>query len=232
MDRLLIITGGSRGIGLATIRAFVSDGYRAINLSRSPTDLDLATQCKVDLSDTDWPRQVGGDLLDLVGTPDRIVLIHNAALLLKDSLQDAPEFARVMQVNLIAAQQLNQLMLPRMKPGSSILYLGSTLSKTAVANTLTYSTSKHAVLGLMRATCQDLIGQSIHTPSICPGFTDTGMLRDHIGQDEEIMKILGEANAFGRLVNPEERANCLKFCAENPAINGAEIDANLGQIEH
>lgn len=232
MDKLLIITGGSRGIGLATIRTFVEDGYRAINLSRSPTDQAMATQYDVDLSDPNWPQQARGGLLDLVATPDLIVLIHNAALLLKDNLENAPEFARVMQINLIAAQQLNQLVLPVMKPGSSILYVGSTLSKKAVANTLTYSTSKHAVLGLMRATCQDLVGQNIHTASVCPGFTDTEMLRDHIGQDEEVIKMLGEANAFGRLVDPGEIASCLKFCAENPAINGTVIDAHLGQIEH
>lgn len=232
MDKALVITGGSRGIGLATIQAFVADGYRAINISRSPTDLTLATQINADLSETNWIEGAREQLLQSLGKPDQITLIHNAALLLKDSINSAADFARVLQINLIAAQQLNELLLPKMNSGSSILYVGSTLSKKAVANTLSYSTSKHAVLGLMRATCQDLIGTGIHTASVCPGFTDTEMLREHIGQDEEILKALGKANAFDRLVNPKEIAGCLKFCADNPAINGTSIDANLGQVEH
>lgn len=232
MDKVLVITGGSRGIGLATIKLFVDDGYRAINISRSPTNLELATQIKADLSDPNWIEKTQIQLLQSLAAPDQITLIHNAALLLKDNINSAADFSRVMQINLIAAQQLNELLLPKMNSGSSILYVGSTLSKKAVANTLSYSTSKHAVLGLMRATCQDLIGSGIHTASVCPGFTDTEMLREHIGQDEEILEALGEANAFGRLVSPKEIASCLKFCSDSPAINGASIDAHLGQIEH
>ena len=232
MDKVLIITGGSRGIGLATIQTFVAEGYRAINISRSPTNLDLATQINADLSETSWIEGIREQLLQSLGEPDQITLIHNAALLLKDNINSAADFSQVMQINLIAAQQLNELLLPKMNSGSSILYVGSTLSKKAVANTLSYSTSKHAVLGLMRSTCQDLIGSGIHTASVCPGFTDTEMLREHIGQDEEVMKMLGEANAFSRLVDPKEIARCLKFCSDNPAINGTSIDANLGQVEH
>lgn len=232
MDKLLVITGGSRGIGLAAIELFAEKGYRVINLSRSSTNTDLASQINVDLSNSNWLSNIHQDFIKAVGVPDQITLVHNAALLLKDSSKKVEDFTKVLQINVIAAQQLNEVLIPLMKTGSSILYVGSTLSTKAVANTLTYSTSKHAVLGLMRASCQDLVGTGIHTACVCPGFTDTEMLREHIGQDKEVMKILAEANAYGRLVKPTEIADCLKFCAETAAINGTILNAHLGQIEH
>jgi 3-oxoacyl-[acyl-carrier protein] reductase len=68
-----------------------------------------------------------------------------------------------------------------MGPGSSVLYVGSTLSEKAVPGSFSYVVSKHAQLGMMRATCQDLMGTGIHTAMVCPGFTDTEMLRNHLG---------------------------------------------------
>lgn len=233
MDKLLVLTGGSRGIGAATLARFRNEGWRCINLSRSDCDPVMASQLSCDFSEPEWPVNHSDALLEMVGQPDRICLVHNAALLLKDNVRDAAyDLARVMQINLIAPQQLNEILLPRMQPGSAILYVGSTLSEKAVANTLSYSASKHALLGLMRATCQDLAGSGIHTACICPGFTDTEMLRDHVGRDEAILNALGAGDAFGRLVQPEEIAETLLFAANSPAINGATLHANLGQIEH
>ena len=118
-----------------------------------------------------------------------------------------------------------------MQSGSSIIYVGSTLSEKAVANSFSYVTSKHAIIGSMRATCQDLAGTNIHTACVCPGFTDTDMLRTHVGESEDILTAIAEGVTFQRLLKPEEIAKTLYFCATNPAINGSVIHANLGQIE-
>lgn len=232
MSKTMVITGASRGIGLASVELFAKAGYRVINLSRNPTNPEWAQQIYTDMSHPEWIEEIRETLLDAVGDSQQISLIHNAALLLKDNIQQVDDFAKVMQVNLMAVQQLNEVLLPEMKAGSSILYIGSTLSHKAVANTLSYASSKHAILGLMRATCQDLFNTGIHTACVCPGFTDTEMLRNHIGEDEEVIKLLGSGNAFGRLVQPAEIARCLMFCAENPVINGSTLDANLGQLEN
>ena len=136
-----------------------------------------------------------------------------------------------MDINLIAPHTLNQLVIPFMHTGSSIIYIGSTLSEKAVANTYSYVVSKHAMIGMMRATCQDLAGSGIHTACVCPGFTDTEMLREHVGKDQEVLSSIAAMSTFGRLVSPIEVATTIKFAAENPVINGAVIHANLGQIE-
>ncbi|HEB28543.1 MAG TPA: SDR family oxidoreductase [Porticoccus sp.] len=237
MNKVLVITGGSRGIGLATAKQFSGEGYQVINLSRQQPALDgisHLTHLSIDLADINWPNAHSKTLIDLVKSADQITLIHNAAFLAKDSISDvqAPSFQQVMQLNVIAASQLNQILLPSMKVGSSIIYVSSTLGEKAVANTCSYVSSKHAQIGLMKATCQDLMGQGIHTAAVCPGFTDTEMLREHVGHDEQVLEHFSGLSSFKRLLQPEEIANTLWFCANNPAINGAVIHANLGQLEN
>ena len=90
----------------------------------------------------------------------------------------------------------------------------------------------HAQLGMMRATCQDLMGRGIHTALICPGFTDTSMLRQHVGHDDTVLDNLGEMNSFGRLVAPSEIADLILWAHDHPVINGSVMHGNLGQVEH
>ena len=234
MKKLLLITGGSKGIGAATIAKFLDQGYAVANISRSPSTVGGVTQITADISNPAWLEQCGAELVDLVEPFDQITLVHSAALLRKDSVKDIgqADFAHVMQTNVLAAAQLNGLLIPKLKPGSAIIFVGSTLSEKAVANSCSYVTSKHATIGLMRATCQDLMGTGIHTACVCPGFTDTEMLQTHLGHDAEIIQSIASGNSFGRLILSEEIADTIYFCASQPVINGSVIHANLGQIEH
>ena len=211
----------------------LEDGWRVINISRHPIALDGAVQLGIDLSDPAWEASRAEELLAAVADSHRVALVHNAGLLGKDSVPtlDAANLARALQVNVIAPQQLNRLLLPRMHAGSSIVYVGSTLGEKAVAGACSYVVSKHALIGLMRSTCQDLAGRGIHTACVCPGFTDTEMLRAHVGADQSVLQSLAGSMTFGRLIAPEEVAETIRFCALNPVINGSVIHANLGQVE-
>lgn len=229
----LVITGASRGIGLATARRFSEEGWRVVNISRNAIPLPGAVQLHMDLSDAAWEGAHSRPLLEAVSGSERIALVHNAGLLGKDSVPtlDAAQLARALQVNVIAPQQLNRLLLPHMHAGSSIVYVGSTLGEKAVAGACSYVISKHALIGLMRSTCQDLAGRGVHTACVCPGFTDTEMLRAHVGADESVLGSLAGSMTFGRLIAPEEVAETIRFCVLNPVINGSVIHANLGQVE-
>lgn len=234
MNKVLVITGASKGIGRATASLFLEKGYTVINLSRSKPDLTGITHITTDLADAQWISRQGAEIVKAVNGADIIVLIHNAAMMAKDTIETAsPQIMQqVFQLNVIAAAQLNQLLLPHMKAGSSILYVASTLAEKAVPGTCSYVSSKHAQLGLMRSTCQDLFGRQIHTAAICPGLTDTEMLRQHCNHDENTLKNMAAISSYNRLVKPEEIAYTLFFCAQNPAINGATLHANLGQREN
>eukprot|EP00811_Abedinium_folium_P010438 NODE_19656_length_833_cov_3.873938.p1 GENE.NODE_19656_length_833_cov_3.873938~~NODE_19656_length_833_cov_3.873938.p1 ORF type:complete len:161 (-),score=63.64 NODE_19656_length_833_cov_3.873938:351-800(-) len=146
----------------------------------------------------------------------------------------------------MAPAVLTQALLPYMAPGSSVIYIGSTLCEQAVPGRLSYVTSKHALVGLMRATVQDLFGTGIHTACICPGFTDTPMLQsalrgtDAEGEQEEDARQVEERRrarqksiegmvSFGRLVRPDEIAAMIGTVSVSPAVNGTVMHLNLGQ---
>lgn len=242
MSKLLIITGASKGIGLATAKLFQAKGYHVINVSRTDCPLSGVTNLNIDLADTRWRDRHAASILNAVDVAEKegfsadqghIVLIHNAAMMTKDTVEniDGDVLRTVLQLNVVAPAELNTLLLPRMAQGSSILYISSTLGRKAVANTHAYVVSKHAAIGQMRATCQDLAGSMIHTAAVCPGFTKTEMLSEHLGANPEIYQQITAGIAHRRLAQPSEIADTLYFCADNPVINGAILDANLGQIE-
>jgi NAD(P)-dependent dehydrogenase (short-subunit alcohol dehydrogenase family) len=64
---------------------------------------------------------------------------------------------------------------------------------------------------------------------VCPGFTDTEMLRAHINHDEDILTAIACRNGFNRLIRPDEIAEIAYQTALNPVLNGSLIHANLGQ---
>lgn len=230
-----VITGASRGIGQAAAARFRQEGWSVMNVSRRPCPVPGVVNLGLDLSAPGWEAQATQALRDGPGASGggRVCLIHNAALYEHDDALalTAEHFRRVLEVNVVVPAVLNRLVRPYLSAGSSILYVGSTLSEKAVRGNATYVTSKHALVGLMRATCQDLVGTGIHTACVCPGFTDTEMLREHVGNDAAILQAIAGKTTFGRLITPEEIAGVLWFCAGSPVLNGAVIHSHLGQIE-
>jgi 3-oxoacyl-[acyl-carrier protein] reductase len=230
--KTLIITGASKGIGFQVAKMAAEKSYRVINISRSDAAHASIENHNIDLAAPDAANKFAL-LVEELQIDGHITLIHNAAELKSDSAANTAtaDFRHTLELNVVAPHILNQILIPKMTQGSGIIYVGSTLSEKAVANTYSYVVSKHALIGMMRSTCQDLANTGIHTACVCPGFTDTEMLRAHVGEDAEIIESLSSLSTFGRLVTPEEIANTIVFAAENPVINGAVIHANLGQVE-
>lgn len=226
-----VVTGASAGIGRHTAQRFVDEGYRVVNLSRRPCPVDAVDHIPCDLSVPGFLETVGARLRPALADAEQIVLVHNASRLVNDSAAQTPSesLRATLEINLVAPNTLNRFAIPFMKPGSSILYVGSTLGEKAVPNSFSYALSKHGLIGMMRATCQDLAGQGIHTVCICPGFTDTEMLRTHV--PAEAMDAVRGMSAYNRLIDPDEIAETLFWASRNPVINGAVVHANLGQVE-
>lgn len=229
----LVITGASSGIGRAIATRFLLDGWGVVNLSRRPSAEHGVDNLACDLERPDALDAVAETLTSRLAGADRICLVHNASRMCADRI-DALESAAlraVLELNIVAPSRLNQWVLPLMGPGSSILYIGSTLAEKAVPGVASYVIAKHALAGMMRATCQDLAGRGIHTCMICPGFTDTEQLRQLIGEDPATLAAITGLSAFDRLIEPEEIAEAVAFAARAPVLNGALIHANLGQRE-
>lgn len=233
MNEAVVITGASRGIGRATAARFVARGARVVNLSRSAAHLDGVLDLTVDLGAEGWEQAVAGPLTVAVAGCQRLVLVHNAAGLVRDSARDVEStvLRRMLAISLIGPAVLQRLLLPHMPRGSAIVYVGSTLSEKAVPNSFSYVTAKHAVVGMMRATCQDLMDYGIHTVCVCPGITDTEMLRSRVGGDQAVLETLRSMTGEGRLIAPEEIARVIELVSDHPVLNGTVLHANLGQRE-
>ena len=229
--RAAIVTGASAGIGLATAQRFLDEGHAVVNLSRRPCPLGDVHHIRCDLGDPAFLDAIGDSLASVLDGAESIAMLHNASRLLNDTAVNTGDndLRQVLQINVVAINTLNRWLIPRMAAGSSILFVGSTLSEKAVPGSFSYVTSKHAQVGMMRATCQDLAGTGIHTACICPGFTDTEMLREHVPDDA--MDAVRGMSAFGRLIEPGEIAAAIHWAATSPVINGAVLHANLGQVE-
>jgi NAD(P)-dependent dehydrogenase (short-subunit alcohol dehydrogenase family) len=229
--KTLIITGASSGIGLHTAQRFLDEGYRVINLSRRRCPIPAVTHINCDLSAPGFIDNISGQLNPILSEAEQLVLIHNASQMRNDTAVETPsnKFREVLEINLVGPNSLNYYIIPYMRPGSALLYVGSTLSEKAVPGSYTYAVTKHAMIGMMRATCQDLSGRQIQTACVCPGFTDTEMLRQHVPADA--MDMVRAMSAFNRLITPDEIADVLLFAATKPVVNGAVLHANLGQIE-
>lgn len=228
-----VISGASVGIGSATAEAFAGAGFAVYNLSRRACPVDGVTNLPTDLSSDDAIAETCGTLADALAGATEVALVHNAAQMQKDSVRDcaSDNLRAVLETNVVAINSLNTQLLPYMPGGSSLIYVGSTLSEKAVPGSFSYVTSKHAQLGMMRASCQDLMGSGIHTALICPGFTDTEMLRTHLGNDPEVVASIAGLNSFNRLIEPAEIAELIFWVHHNPVINGAVLHGNLGQKE-
>jgi 3-oxoacyl-[acyl-carrier protein] reductase len=226
-----VITGASSGIGRAAAQKFVEQGWHVHTVSRRPCDVSGVVNHVVDLADLNALRGMAEKLLQHFDKAEQICLVHNAGELFSDDLHtfSAERFEHLMRVNVTAPALLTSLLRPALSLGSSVIFIGSTLSEKSVPNRLSYATSKHALVGLMRGVCQDLFGSGIHAVCICPGFTDTDMVRSQFTSEfkEKVLQMV----SFGRLVAPEEIAELIYEAARMPALNGAVIHANLGQRE-
>ncbi|MCY1058949.1 SDR family oxidoreductase [Nannocystis sp. SCPEA4] len=229
----IVLTGGSSGIGAAIAARSRADGQRVINLSRRPCLADGVVNLAVDLADA---VAVAGAIVrvrELIGARSRVHLIHNAAFQIVDAVTnfDARACEQAMRINVVTPAELTAGLLPTMAPGSSVIFIGSTLSEKGVPGRLSYCASKHALVGLLRATVQDLFGTGIHAVCVCPGFVDTPLLDPLRARGLEVMQQLLDMVSYGRLLTPEEVADIVAFTLERPALNGAIIHANLGQRE-
>jgi NAD(P)-dependent dehydrogenase (short-subunit alcohol dehydrogenase family) len=231
MRKVLLITGASRGIGLATATHFKAQGFDIVNVSRSSCTLPGVVQINADLAQPQCLDEAGEQISNALAGSEQVVVVHNAGLQIpgNTATQDMATFQQIMAINVVAPAAINRLVCDALPSGSSIIYIGSTLSLKAIANMSAYATSKHALIGLMRSTCQDLAGQGIHTACVCPGFTDTEMLKSYSG---DVVEQLKQRSTQGRLVAPQEIAEAVYFCATNSVVNGTVLQAESGLIEY
>merc|ERR1719247_803617 len=130
-----IVTGGSSGIGEAVCAQFVQKGYRVINLARRRCVVNTVLNIEVDLTEPHAIELAIKQLDKLLGHGRvRMCLVHCASNYPNDSIHevDVLGLQRALNLNITVPALLTEQLLPRMASGSSVLFIGSTLSEKAV----------------------------------------------------------------------------------------------------
>ena len=227
MSRVVVVTGGTRGIGRAVVERFASD--QVVALGRA--DCDVTDEAAVAAT------------FERIGPVD--VLVNNAGIsssapLARTTLDD---WRAQIDVNATGAFLCTRAVLPGMLERGSgrIVTVASTAGRAGARYTAAYTASKHAAVGLMRAVAAEVAGTGVTANAVCPAFVRTDMTARSVerivartGRSEaDAEAALAEAAPLGRLLEPEEVAFAVAFlaAAEAGAINGQTLILDGGGIQ-
>jgi NAD(P)-dependent dehydrogenase (short-subunit alcohol dehydrogenase family) len=237
-EKVAIVTGAASGIGRASAIAFADEGARVVvadidtqrgeeTVSQISAKGSQAIFARVDVAkEADVERMVE-DTVARWGKID--ILFNNAGVVLVKPLEEMTEaeWDRVMAINVKAAFLAIKHVAPHMRRngGGAILNTGSIASFTGQLKTPAYSASKGAIALLTKSLALDYGRDGIRVNCICPGITDTPMLREHMGHGNE-----GEARIrtrlsrvpTGEILKPEDiaRAAVYLVSADSAGITG------------
>jgi len=229
--RVVLITGGSRGIGLATAQRFAALGdHVAVTYNSSPppdgffaVKCDVTSTAEVDAAFTAVEQHFG---------PVEI-LVSNAGMT-KDMLllrMSESDFSDVIDANLTAAYRVAKRAVQGMLKARKgrIIFVSSVVGLLGSAGQANYSASKSGLIGLARSIARELGSRSITANVVAPGPVATDMLA---ALSEDRREALTAAVPLGRLASPDEIAGTIAFLASSDAafITGAiiPVDGGLG----
>jgi NADP-dependent 3-hydroxy acid dehydrogenase YdfG len=177
--KLAVVTGASRGIGLAIAEELQSAGAHVVRLARSlkGTDSERRTEISCDVSDPASVARAAERVLKERGAPD--VLVNAAgSFLLKPLVETTPqEFAEQLATNLAGPFAVLRAFLGAMvaKGRGLVVTIGSVADHTAFPGNAAYGASKHGLRGLHGVLRAELAGSGVRTALIAPGPVDTEM---------------------------------------------------------
>ncbi len=229
-NKVAIITGAAGSIGKITAQLFLEEGAKVMLVDLTEESLITAVQelksedvkyCVADVSKTADVEKYINETVKFFGKID--VFFNNAAI--EGSIKpiiDYPEeiFDKVISINVKGAWLGNKYALPQMKDGGSIIMTSSVSGILGSVNLSAYIISKHAVMGIMRATAIEAASRKIRVNSVNPGPVNNRMMRsieegEVAGHAEDVKKHLENTIPFGRYAEPIEVAKLVLFIASD-----------------
>jgi NAD(P)-dependent dehydrogenase (short-subunit alcohol dehydrogenase family) len=232
--RVAIITGAASGIGRASAISFAREGAKVVvvDIDRSHGEQTVAAIA----AEGNEASFAGADVSSEVDVKRVIeyavarwkkidILFNNAGVVLVKPLEEmtGEEWDRVMSINVKAAFFAIKHSVPHMRRGGggAILNTGSIASFTGQLGTPVYSASKGAIALLTKSLALDFGRDRIRVNCICPGITDTPMLREHLGHDPE-----GETRIrarlsrvpLGAILSPEDVARAALYLVSDDSM--------------
>ena len=235
MDRVVIITGGTNGIGLACARKFLGAGNKVVYLGRHQkpeVDAELsalgeAVFVRADVAvQTDCEAAVAA-AIERFGHVD--VLVNVAGIVGERQAFcdiDLDNVRSVIETNLMGTIYMGRFVAPRMAEQRSgvIVNVGSICGHIANTENVAYHASKGGVTMLTKAEARELAPYGVRAVEVAPGWVHTGML------DPAILEVGGKLHMGGKIVEPEEVADLIYLAASPEAScwNGTCVMADNG----
>ena len=196
MSKTILITGGSKGIGLAIARVFYKAGFKVIICARSGVGLLKAKQempeietFSCDISDKEAVKLLGKQVDDQFGPLE--ILVNNGGVFLPGLIHEEEDevFELQMRTNLNSAYYLSKQLIPSMKSAGrgTIFNIGSVASIKAYPNGGSYGISKFALLGFSKALREEMKPFNIRVISVLPGAVKTASWEGTSLPDERFM---------------------------------------------
>jgi NAD(P)-dependent dehydrogenase (short-subunit alcohol dehydrogenase family) len=232
-DRVVIVTGGTAGIGEATVDHCASLGARVIFTGRNAargTEVAARTRSRFIRSDVREKGAAEAIVRDVLSGEGRIdVLVNNAGVLFLGKAEECTdeEWEETIATNVTGVFRMSRAVVPvmRRQGGGAIVNVASDWALVAAQSAVAYGTSKGAIAQLTRSMAVDHACDRIRVNAVCPGDTETEMLmRGATGKArEKIAARHGAAIPLGRMGQPQEVAKLIAFLASDDAafITGA-----------
>lgn len=225
-----LVTGGTRGIGLATCKLLLEKGYSVTALYSKDEEsakkakelLPALTLVRADVSKEEDVKAV----FESISTLD--LLVNNAGVALCKLVQDTTkeEWERVLGVNAGGAFSCSKYAVKKMlDKGGAIVNVSSVWGQTGGSMESAYSASKGALIAFTKALAKELAPSRITVNCVCAGVIDTDM-NERLNKEERAA--LEEEIPLGRFGTPEEVAIAILFLAEHRYITGECLSVNGG----
>ena len=226
-DKIAIITGGTRGIGLETARTFAKNGAKVIIFGSRQETVDKAiAELKKEGLEVDgyWPNlnsypEIEQTVNTILNNHSRIdILVNNAGISADKPIEDTTpeEFDKIIDLNIRAVFYTTKAVVPSMKRNRSgvILNTSSMVSIYGQPAGVGYPASKFAVNGLTKSLARELAPSGIRVNAVAPGITKTDMVA---ALPPEMIEPLVKTIPLGRIGEPQDIANAFLFLASDLA---------------
>lgn len=236
LDKNVVITGGSAGIGLATVKTFIEKGANVLITGRNADTLRAASESinspklKTLSSDTSKLADISRLAETVAASGNKVdVLVLNAGIAKQYSIEDTTEevFDDLYNINVKGLFFTLQKLIPHLSEGASVVLISSGVSVSGYAQMGAYAATKSAVDAIARTAATELADRKIRVNVVAPGLTDTPMNQQ---TPPDIKNAIAAAVPLKRIGQAEEIANAIVFLSSNEAsyISGSYLAVDGG----
>ncbi len=225
MSKVAIVTGGTKGIGLAVVKRLLTSGYEVHNLDITPSNVGVFHHC--DVSDVEAVRRSINTIHEQSQRID--VLVSNAGKHLSANIESTDEqtLDALFALNVKGAYAAVQSVLPTMKANNagSIILIASDQALIAKQNSFAYNLTKHALASMAKTTALDYARFNIRANAVCPGTIETPLFHNAIdaycdksgANKADIVAEEASLQPLNRLGQADEVAALVSFLASDDA---------------